>query len=217
MSAELSSEPVRLVVTDVQAGARLDSFLATQFPVYSRVLLRKAINAAAARVDGQRVKAAHRLRAGEQVSIVLPELAREGPQPEDIPLNILYEDEWLAVVNKPPRMVVHPARGHWSGTLTSALRFHFEQLSGAGGPTRPGIVHRLDRDTSGVMVVAKDDRTHMLLSDQFEQRTVEKEYFAIVIGSPITIGGSSTSRSGRTPIIARRWPCATTIRRADRP
>ncbi len=97
---------------------------------------------------------------------------------------MLYEDDQLAVVDKPPGMVVHPARGHWSGTLTSALAFHFEQLSTARGAGRPGIVHRLDRDTSGVLVVAKNDRAHMQLAEQFEQRTTEKEYFAIVAGGP---------------------------------
>ena len=107
-----------------------------------------------------------------------------GAAPENIPLDILYEDEWLAAINKPPGMVVHPAKGHWAGTLTSALQFHFDTLSGAGGPTRPGIVHRLDRDTSGVFVVAKTDRAHFALADQFEQRTVEKEYFALVCGNP---------------------------------
>jgi 23S rRNA pseudouridine1911/1915/1917 synthase len=118
------------------------------------------------------------------VDIFLPELPRSSPQPEDIPLDILYEDEHLAIVNKPPRMVVHPARGHWSGTLTSALQFHFDQLSLAGGANRPGIVHRLDRDTSGVLVVAKTDAAHMRLADQFETRSVEKEYFSIVVGTP---------------------------------
>lgn len=185
MSGEdLSAEPVELIVDESQAGARLDVFLAAQFPTYSRVHLRKVINAAAVQVDGQRTKAAHRLKAGERVRIVLPELPREGPQPENIPLEILFEDEHLAVVNKPPGMVVHPAKGHWSGTLTAALQFHFDQLSSAGGPQRPGIVHRLDRDTSGVMVVAKSDRAHLQLAAQFESRTVEKEYFAIVVGTP---------------------------------
>jgi 23S rRNA pseudouridine1911/1915/1917 synthase len=181
---ELSAEPVELIVDETQAGARLDVFLAAQFPTYSRVHLRKVINAAAVQVDGQRTKAAHRLKAGDRVRIVLPELPREGPQPENIPLEILFEDEHLAVVNKPPGMVVHPAKGHWSGTLTAALQFHFDQLSSAGGPQRPGIVHRLDRDTSGVMVVAKSDRAHLQLAAQFESRTVEKEYFAIVVGAP---------------------------------
>ena len=103
---------------------------------------------------------------------------------EDIPLEILFEDRWLAVINKPPGMVVHPAKGHWSGTLTAAMQFHFDQLSGVGGPTRPGVVHRLDRDTSGVIVIAKDDQVHRRLALQFEERTIEKEYFAIVTGRP---------------------------------
>ncbi len=180
----LSSEPVELVVDASQEGARLDWFLAQQFPSYSRVLLRKVINAAGVRLEGQRAKAAHRLRAGERISIMLPPLARKNPRPENIPLDVLYEDASIAVINKPPRMVVHPGKGHWAGTLTSALQFHFDELSAVGGPARPGIVHRLDRDTSGVMVVAKTDQVHMLLAEQFENRTVEKEYFAVCAGVP---------------------------------
>lgn len=158
--------------------------MARQFPRYSRTYLRQVINAAAVKVNGKRVKASHRLTPGEQITVLLPELPREGPAPEEIPLDILYEDESLAAINKPPGMVVHPGKGNWRGTLTSALQFHFDQLSSVGGPTRPGIVHRLDRDTSGVIVVAKDDRAHKGLADQFEARTVTKEYVAIVAGVP---------------------------------
>lgn len=183
-SEELSGRPVELVVLPAQADWRLDWFLAQQFPAYSRTHLRRVINAAGVQVDGQRTKASHRLRPGERVAIVLPEIARPGPVPENIPLEILYEDESLAAINKPPGMVVHPAKGHWSGTLTSALQYHFEQLSTSGGPLRPGIVHRLDRDTSGVIVVAKHDRAHHRLAEQFERRTIEKEYFALVAGQP---------------------------------
>jgi 23S rRNA pseudouridine1911/1915/1917 synthase len=179
-----SLPPVELTVGDESVGMRLDLFLAHRFPTHSRVQLRRAVNAATIEVDGRRVKAAHRLRLGEHVRVQLPPIPREAPQPENVPLDILYEDQWLAAVNKPPGMVVHPAKGHWAGTLTSALQFHFDQLSGAGGPTRPGIVHRLDRDTSGVMVVAKTDPIHFALSSQFEARSVEKEYFAIVAGNP---------------------------------
>jgi 23S rRNA pseudouridine1911/1915/1917 synthase len=177
-------EPVELVVDETFDGVRLDVFLARRFPDYSRVHLRKVVNADAVQVNGRRTKAAHKLRAGERVSIVLPELPKKAPQAEDIPLDILYEDEWLAAINKPAGMVVHPAKGHWKGTLTSALQFHFDKLSGAGGPTRPGIVHRLDRDTSGVLVVAKTDQAHFALADQFEERSTEKEYFAITAGVP---------------------------------
>jgi 23S rRNA pseudouridine1911/1915/1917 synthase len=173
-----------LTVAPEFVGVRLDLFLAHHFPTHSRVQLRKAINAATVEVDGRRQKAAHRLRLGERVRLTLPEIPREAPAPEDIPLDVLFEDEHLAAIDKPPGMVVHPAKGHWAGTLTSALQFHFDKLSGAGGPTRPGIVHRLDRDTSGVLVVAKTDQAHFALSDQFASRTVEKEYFALVAGSP---------------------------------
>lgn len=108
----------------------------------------------------------------------------EGPAPQDIPLAILYEDDWIVVVDKPAGMIVHPAKGHWEGTLASALAHHFGPLSGRGGPTRPGIVHRLDRDTSGVIVVAKNDQAHDALAAQFKSRAVEKEYLAIVAGVP---------------------------------
>jgi 23S rRNA pseudouridine1911/1915/1917 synthase len=182
--AELSSEPIELVVPPERAGLRLDQFLAQAFPDYSRVLLRKVINAAAARVDGQRTKAAHHLKGGERITIALPELPRARPQAENIPLTILYEDDEIILIDKPPGMVVHPAKGHWTGTLASALSFHFDQLSGVGGALRPGIVHRLDRDTTGVMLVAKTDRAHTALARQFEERTIEKEYFAIVAGVP---------------------------------
>lgn len=179
-----ASPAVELTIGHEAVGLRLDLFLAQQFPTHSRVQLRRAVNAATIEIDGRRVKAAHRLRLGERLSVRLPAIPREAPQPENIPLDILFEDEHLAAVNKPPGMVVHPAKGHWAGTLTSALQFHFDRLSGAGGPTRPGIVHRLDRDTSGVMVVAKTDQIHFALAEQFEQRSVEKEYFAIVSGNP---------------------------------
>ena len=124
MSADqLSSDPTELVVPPEQEGTRLDVFLAARFASYSRVHLRKVINAGGVQVEGRRSKAAHRLRAGERICIVLPPLPREGPIPEDIPLSVLYEDDQIAVIDKPPGMVVHPARGHRSGTLTSAWPF----------------------------------------------------------------------------------------------
>ena len=181
----LSSQPVELVVSSSQVGWRLDAFLAFHLTDYSRMHLRRVITAGGVRVDGQGGKPSYRLRAGQHVSVVLREIPREGPLPENIPIHILYEDDDLAVVNKPPGMVVHPARGNWSGTLASALQYHFAgQLSGLGGPTRPGIVHRLDRDTSGVILVAKSDQAHGMLAAQFEARTVQKEYFALVAGCP---------------------------------
>lgn len=186
MSPEsLSSEPVELTTTDSESGWRLDVFLAHHFTDYSRVHLRRVISAGGVTVDGKGTKPSHRLRPDQTVTIFLPELPREAPKAENIPLDILHDDEYLAVVNKPPGMVVHPARGNWTGTLAGALQYRFAgQLSTSGGPTRPGIVHRLDRDTSGVILIAKTDQAHSKLAVQFEQRTISKEYFALVAGVP---------------------------------
>jgi 23S rRNA pseudouridine1911/1915/1917 synthase len=159
-------------------------FLAERLPAFSRATLRRAIDAGHVRVDDATCKASLRLRAGSQVVVDQMEVPREGPKPQDIPLTILYEDDAIVVVDKPAGMIVHPAKGHWEGTLASALAHHFGRLSGRGGPTRPGIVHRLDRDTSGVIVVAKNDRAHDALAAQFKSRQVEKEYLAIVMGVP---------------------------------
>jgi len=130
-------------------------------------------------------KPGFRLKPGQVVHFTLPEIPYNAPQPEDIPLEIIYEDEYLAVINKPADMVVHPSRGHWDGTLVSALAFHYgDQLSGLRGPVRPGVVHRLDKDTTGAILVAKDDSVHGKLALLFENRQIHKEYFAIVLGKP---------------------------------
>lgn len=184
-SAASPSEPIELVVAASESGWRLDAFLAHYLTDYSRVHLRRVISAGGVQVDGAGCKPSYRLKPGQHVRLILPEIPREAPTPEDIPIDILYEDECLAVVNKAPGMVVHPARGHWTGTLASALQHHFGgALSTAGGPTRPGIVHRLDRDTSGVILVAKNDIAHAKLAAQFAQREIHKEYFALVLGVP---------------------------------
>lgn len=184
-SAEESQWPQHeFDVAQDQAGSRLDVFLALQLSPLSRSHLRRAIEAGRVHVDGQTVKASAVLRAGQHVTVGEIELPREGPEPQNIPLNIVYEDQYMVAVNKPAGMVVHPAKGHWHGTLASALAFHFSELSSIGGPTRPGIVHRLDRETSGVIVVAKSDQVHRALAAQFEARSVNKQYQAIVVGVP---------------------------------
>jgi 23S rRNA pseudouridine1911/1915/1917 synthase len=180
----MPDEPVTRVVSSEDAGQRLDVFLAQQFPEFSRVHVRRVISTGGALVDNQRTKVAYRLTEGQCVSFQPPELPVEVPQPENIPLDVLYEDQWMVAINKPAGMVVHPSKGHWSGTLTAALVYHFESLSSAGGPTRPGIVHRLDRETSGVIAIAKSNQVHLALAKQFEERSTEKEYFAIVVGQP---------------------------------
>ncbi|MGN0910769.1 MAG: RluA family pseudouridine synthase [Thermoguttaceae bacterium] len=184
MPTEQVGEVAKRVVSEAEAGWRLDLFLAAKFPQYSRVLLRKAIQAEdGVDVDGKHGKPSFRLKPGSVVSFRLVEPPRESPIPEDIPLDVLYEDDDLAVVNKPSNMVVHPSRGHWSGTLVSALAYRFAgQLSSNRGPARPGIVHRLDRDTSGAIIVAKNDVAHAHLAALFEEKRIQKEYFAIALG-----------------------------------
>ncbi len=171
-------------VTSVEEGERLDSFLVRHFSKFSRVKLQRAIAAKQVLVDDRPVRSSTRIKAGQKIRVMPIHLESEAPIAEAIELKILFEDPHLVAIDKPAGMVVHPAKGHWSGTLTAALAYHFEQLSSLGGPTRPGIVHRLDRDTSGVILVAKTDQAHLALSSQFADRTTEKEYFTIVTPAP---------------------------------
>ena len=174
---------VDLTVQAKTAGQRLDQYLTAQYPDFSRSLIQKAITAGSVTVNDGPTKASFKVRVGDRVRIWLPEATHGPPAPENIPLDILYEDEFLAIVNKPFNMVVHPAKGNWSGTLVNALQYHFgSDLSKYNGDYRPGIVHRLDRDTSGVILVAKEEATHRDLALQFETRKVFKEYVAIVAG-----------------------------------
>ncbi len=163
------------------AGARLDAFLAARVEGVSRSTLKRVIDDGEVLVGGRVAKPSLKLKGGEHVEVELPAPPPSEVEPEEIPLDILHEDEEVVVVNKPSGLVVHPAAGVPSGTLANALAFHFGQLSG-GGSLRPGIVHRLDRDTSGVIVVAKTARAHESLSDQFRARTVFKSYVALVHG-----------------------------------
>jgi 23S rRNA pseudouridine1911/1915/1917 synthase len=179
---QLSETPLELTVKRKTEGLRLDQYLVAQFSEQSRSVIQKVIDAGAVTVNGHPGKASYKVRYDDRISIRLPAPTHDIPAPEDIPLQILYEDEHLALINKPPDMVVHPAKGHWSGTLVNALRFHFAHLSEAGGDYRPGIVHRLDRDTSGVILVAKEEFCHRELSAQFENRKIFKEYVAITAG-----------------------------------
>lgn len=173
----------RLTVETSRPNERLDSFLRRKFPATSRGAIQRLIGEGCITVNGSRPKPTHRPQAGEEIVIRWPEARSAEALPEDIPLDILFEDEALLVLNKPAGLVVHPSAGHEEHTLVNALLHHCEgQLSGIGGVARPGIVHRLDKDTSGCMVVAKCDETHMALSAQFAGRGVTKIYHAIVCG-----------------------------------
>ena len=173
---------VDLVVQPKTAGLRLDQYLVVQFPDFSRSIIQKVIEAGAVAVNDAPSKASYKTRLGDRVHVTIPEPQRAAPAAEDIPLEVLYEDDYLALINKPYNMVVHPAKGNWSGTLVNALAHRFKDLSQINGAYRAGIVHRLDRDTSGVILVAKEESTHRDLSLQFETRKVFKEYVAITQG-----------------------------------
>lgn len=163
-----------------QAGKRLDLFLVEKFPQYSRTYFQKLINQGFILVQGSLQKPSYKLHPEEKIDISFPPPETSSVQPQDIPLNIIYEDEDIIVINKPAGMVVHPACGHKEGTLVNALLYHFKNLPGSS--FRPGLVHRLDKDTSGVMVIAKNESALSGLSKQFQKRKVEKIYLALVHG-----------------------------------
>src|SRR5262249_44968189 len=182
MSSSERTEPLEFIARVRSEPVRLDQFLTQQLSEVSRSLIRRAIDAGAVTVNGEASKASYKVRPGDAIRVQLPSPTHDLPEPEDIPLEILYEDEFLAVVNKPANMVVHPAKGNWSGTLVNALQFRFASLSSINGEYRPGIVHRLDRDTSGAILVAKEEQTHRELAAMFEYRRIFKEYVAITAG-----------------------------------
>jgi len=176
---------------------RLDRFLATALTL-SRSQLQRLIKEGSVLVAGRAAKPNQPVKPGQEISIDVPEPIEAAPAPEDLPLPIVYQDKDLIVVDKPAGMVVHPAAGHESGTMVNALLHHVDDLSGIGGEKRPGIVHRLDKGTSGLMVVAKHDRAHEELARQFAQREVEKEYIALCWGE-VMAGRRIDAPIGRDP------------------
>jgi 23S rRNA pseudouridine1911/1915/1917 synthase len=176
--------PVRLTVEARAHGWRLDHYLSRLYPNHSRAQLQRIIEAGGVQLNGMPPRSSRRLRVNDRIDVTLTDAERPGIEPEELPLQILYEDDHMVVVNKAAGMVVHPGRGSSRGTLAAALQFHFNQLSDTAGKLRPGIVHRLDRDTTGVIIIARDNQVHQKISRQFEQREVRKEYRAIVRGVP---------------------------------
>ena len=178
---------------------RLDLFLSGQDIAISRSQIKKLIDENFVSVNNFTSKAGAKLNAGDKVNMSLPPPKPIKLEPENIPLEIIFEDDFLIVVNKPAGLVVHPAVGNYRGTLANALIYHFQNLSREGSAIRPGIVHRLDKDTSGLMVVAKDDYSHQNLSRQFKDHIIKKKYFALVHGSLKTEKGTIISNIGRHP------------------
>jgi len=201
----------RLVVTDEYDGVRLDHYITAVLPERSRSQIQRLIRADHVRLNRKSVRASHTVHPGDVVELEIPAAVPATPTAEALPLTILHDDADLVVVNKPPGMVVHPAAGHESGTLVNALLHHVTGLSGIGGEQRPGIVHRLDRGTSGAMVVAKHDAAHAELSRQFADREVEKEYVALIWGL-LNTGRRIDAPLGRDP--SNRQKMSTRARRA---
>lgn len=184
----------------VKSGERLDVFLTEQNQDFSRSHVQKLIADGKVMVNGQQRKANFKLTAGDEITLEIPEAVEVEILPEDIPLDILYEDKDIIVINKARGMVVHPAAGVFSGTLVNALMHHCTDLSGINGELRPGIVHRLDKDTSGVMVAAKSDKAHLSLAQQIKDKTAHRIYQAIVYGNIKEEAGIIKGDIGRHPV-----------------
>jgi len=196
-----------LTVPEESDGVRLDRFLASVLADHSRSQIQRLIKDGHIQVAGRAAKSNQPVKTGQAISVDVPEAVDPVPSAEALPLPILYQDADLIVVDKPAGMVVHPAAGHESGTLVNALLHHVDDLSGIGGEKRPGIVHRLDRGTSGVMVVAKHDKAHEELARQFHDREVEKEYIALVWGE-VMAGRRIDAPIGRDPLNRKKMSAA---------
>jgi len=195
----------KFVVTPAAAGKRLDLFLAGEVPGVSRSQLARHIGMGAVTVDGRAQPPSRKLRAGEVVAWDPPEAAPTELRAEPIPLAVVHEDRWLVVIDKPAGLVVHPAPGHAGGTLVNALLARCRDLRGIGGELRPGIVHRIDKDTSGLLVVAKDDATMNALGAAFKAHAVERVYEALVVGKPPAASGRIDTFYGRDPRHRKRF------------
>ncbi len=205
-----------LIVPNDRAGERLDRFLASMLPQFSRARLQNLIREGDVTIDGKITRPRAILRTGEVVRLNEPPPTEIEAKPEDIPLEILFEDDDLLVLNKPAGLVVHPGAGHTSSTLVNALLHHCPNLSGIGGKQRPGIVHRLDKETSGCLVVAKHDRAHQHLSRQFAGREVEKIYLALVAGIPPKTQGTIDQPIARHPVQRKKMAISRERGRAAR-
>jgi 23S rRNA pseudouridine1911/1915/1917 synthase len=206
-------------VPQQQHGKRLDHFLIKELPHLSRSRIQDLIRSRHILINATAVRSSHRIRAGDFISIEEPAAQPIKTEPEYIPLDILFEDSDLIVLNKPPGLVVHPAAGNWRGTLVNALLHHCPSLSGIGGEQRPGIIHRLDKETSGCMVVAKNDAAHIALSQQFASREVTKIYLTVVTGRLRQKNGTIEAPIGRHPVqrkkmaVVKHGRAATTVYR----
>ncbi|MCC2826502.1 RluA family pseudouridine synthase [Faecalicatena orotica] len=190
----------RLTVSPEEAGVRIDKYLAEQLPDITRSYLQKLLKDGSVQMNGKPVKTSTKTAAGAVIELTIPEPEEPEILPEDIPLDILYEDSDVILINKPKDMVVHPAAGHYTGTLVNALMYHCKgDLSGINGVLRPGIVHRIDKDTTGVLIVCKNDKAHNALAEQLKEHSITRKYRAIVCGNLKEDEGTVDAPLGRHP------------------
>jgi len=208
ISTEQPAKTTELTVQRDARRLRLDQFLARELPKFSRSRIQQLIRKHFVTLNGSPARPRDLVRTGDRITVKEPPLEKIETEPEAIPLDVLYEDDDLIVINKPPGLVVHPGAGQRHGTLVNALLHHFPKLSGIGGKERPGIVHRLDKETSGCLVVAKTDEAHRGLSAQFEARNVEKIYLALVAGKLRKRSGTIEEKIGRHPVQRQRMSVA---------
>lgn len=199
------TERVTLEIRRDLPGRRLDKYLHNRFPRMSRTALQRLIKQGAITINGHPSKASYELSAGDTIDLVLPKPERREVIPEDIPIDVVWEDEHLLAINKQPGIICHPARANQSGTLANALVYYANELSHGEDPFRPGIVHRLDKNTTGIMLVAKTDEAHWRLSLQFERRTIQKTYLAVVHGNPQLDGDTIDAPIGIHPVVREKF------------
>lgn len=202
-------EPILLRASEESKNQRLDAFLASSLDGLTRSQATRLIESGEVAVNGRAVSKSYKLAGGEDIAVTLPEPEPVEAVPQDIPLDVVYEDADVIVVNKPKGLVVHPAAGHWSGTLVNALMYHCrDSLSGIGGELRPGIVHRIDKDTSGLLIAAKNDHAHRALAAQLKDHTLARTYACIVCGNIREDSGTIDAPIGRDPA-DRKKMCVT--------
>lgn len=193
-------ETIVLITTEADAGTRLDKYLSLQLSEITRSFLQKLIKEGYVKVEEQSVKANYKLKPDQTISVTIPPPKETEILPENIPLDILYEDEDLLVINKPKNMVVHPSAGHYSGTLVNAVMYHCkDSLSGINGAIRPGIVHRIDKDTTGSLIVCKNDESHLFIAEQIKEHSIKRIYRGIVSGYLKEQESSIKGNIGRHP------------------
>ena len=215
-SEDVEADILTLSAADSDVGERIDRFISNA-TAQTRSLIVKLIESGNVRVNGKNIEKNYKLRRGDEVEIEFPEPVSDEAVAEDIPLDVVYEDKDIIVINKPKGMIVHPATGIYTGTLVNALLYHCgDSLSGIGGVIRPGIVHRIDKDTSGLLVVAKNDEAHLSLSEQLKTHEVSRVYHAIVIGNIKEDSGTIDRPIGRHPADRKKMAVITDPARQSR-